>query len=121
MVAITNTTSLTFLKEEIDVTLNEAEKHLEAYVADNKLDDHINACVEGFHQLRGIFQVLELPAATLMSEEMELVAQATPGSTDIPRHCAALSQSIVLLGRYLEYVQLKNRPHPNERGFDPLR
>ena len=43
MVAITNTTSLTFLKEEIDNSLNEAEKHLEAYAANPTLDASINA------------------------------------------------------------------------------
>ncbi len=31
MVAITNTTSLTFLKESIDATLSEAEASLEAF------------------------------------------------------------------------------------------
>ena len=31
MVAITNTTSLTFLKEAIDTTLTEAENQLEAF------------------------------------------------------------------------------------------
>lgn len=112
MVAITNTTSLTFLKDEIDSSLGEAEKHLEAFVADPSLDAQINACVETFHQLRGIFQMLELPAATLMSEEMELVAQSAPASGNIPAYGAALSQAIVLLGRYLEYVQLKNRALP---------
>ena len=112
MVAITNTTSLTFLKEEIDNTLNEAEKHLEAYAANPSQDASINACVEAFHQLRGIFQVLELPAATLMAEEMELVAQSIPSSGNIPGFSAGLSQAIVLLGRYLEYVQLKNRALP---------
>lgn len=112
MVAITNTASLTFLKEEIDSTLHEAEKHLEAYAGDESLDEQLNLCVEAFHQLRGIFQVLELPAATLMAEEMELVAQSTGASGDAQRYARALSQSIVLLGRYLEYVQLKNRALP---------
>tara|TARA_R110002073_G_scaffold25832_1_gene85100 strand:- start:49576 stop:51270 length:1695 start_codon:yes stop_codon:yes gene_type:complete len=112
MVAITNTTSLTFLKEEIDSTLHEAEKHLEAYAADESLEDQLSLCVEAFHQLRGIFQVLELPAATLMAEEMELVAQSTSNSGDVQRYARALSQAIVLLGRYLEYVQLKNRALP---------
>src|SRR5690606_39363546 len=90
MVAITNTTSLTFLKEEIDNSLNEAEKHLEAYAANPSLDASINACVEAFHQLRGIFQMLELPAATLMAEEMELVAQSIPSSGRSEEHTSEL-------------------------------
>ena len=67
MVAITNTTSLTFLKEEIDITLNEAEKHLEAYVSDSHSQERLESCLTAFQQLRGIFQMLELPAATLLS------------------------------------------------------
>ncbi|PKM22158.1 MAG: hypothetical protein CVV10_05725 [Gammaproteobacteria bacterium HGW-Gammaproteobacteria-14] len=112
MVAITNSTSLTFLKEEIDSTLGEAERQLEAWVADPSRTSELSACGEAFHQLRGIFQVLELPAAALMSEEMELVVQRMLDGEHRALLGGALSQAILLLGRYLEYVQLKNHAMP---------
>lgn len=112
MVAITNTTSLTFLKDEIDSTLSETEKHLEAFVAGTEGVDRLKSCIEAFLQLRGIFQVLELPAAIMMAEEMASIAANIVESQPQPQHTEALGQAIVLLGRYLEYVQLKNRPLP---------
>jgi hypothetical protein len=112
MVAITNSTSLTFLKEEIDSTLGEAERQLEAWVTDPSRTSELNACGDAFHQLRGIFQVLELPAAALMAEEMELVVQRMLDGEHRALLGGALGQAILLLGRYLEYVQLKNRSMP---------
>jgi hypothetical protein len=113
MVAMTSSTSLTFLKEEIDNTLSEASRQLEAWVAEPAKAAELAACAESFHQLRGIFQMLELPAATLMAAEMEQMVQRLEedGAAAIPL-ASVLSQAIVLLGRYLEYVQLKNRTLP---------
>lgn len=111
MVAITNTTSLTFLKEAIDTTLSEAENRLEAFSDDNSLTEELDQCASAFQQLRGICQVLELPGAALMSEEMALAAQELKSSLSEKR-IQALSSSIVLLSRYLDYVQLKDRTLP---------
>ena len=54
MVAITNTTSLTFLKEAIDATLTEAETSLEAFSDDPSRQEELARCAEDFQQLRGI-------------------------------------------------------------------
>ena len=75
MVAMTNSTSLTFLKEEIDSTLAEAGRSLEAWAADSSRTQELDVCAESFHQLRGIFQLLELPAAALTATEMEQVVR----------------------------------------------
>ncbi|MCH8542802.1 MAG: hypothetical protein LAT61_04455 [Alcanivorax sp.] len=112
MVAITNTTSLTFLKDELDTTLGQAEAALEAFSEDQARVKDLTVCGEAFHQVRGICQMLELSAAALMAEEMELVAEDIPRSTRKTEQTAALSSAIVLLGRYLEYVQLKNQTLP---------
>jgi hypothetical protein len=124
MVAMTNSTSLTFIKEEIDSTLGEVGRHLEAWAAQPTHLQELDACAEAFHQLRGIFQVLELPAATLMATEMEQVARKLQeGGTTAAALGAALGQAVLLLGRYLEYVQLKNRPLPEVMvgGLNELR
>jgi hypothetical protein len=124
MGAMTNSTSLTFLKEEIDSTLGEAGRQLEAWVANPINTPDLEACAEAFQQLRGIFQVLELPAATLMASEMQQVCQRMrEGGSAALAMGAALGQAILLLGRYLEYVQLKNRPLPEVMvgGLNELR
>lgn len=111
MVAITNTTSLTFLKEAIDTTLTEAENQLEAFSDDHSRQDELQHCAQAFQQLRGICQVVELPAAALMSEEMALAARELQEKVSDAR-IQALSNAIVLLARYFDYVQLKNRTLP---------
>ncbi|MGJ3257158.1 MAG: hypothetical protein ACFE0K_12650 [Alcanivorax sp.] len=111
MVAITNTTSLTFLKEAIDATLTEAENSLEAFSDDPSRQEELARCAEDFQQLRGICQVVELPAAALMSEEMSLAARELREKQSDAR-VQALSNAIVLLTRYFDYVQLKNRTLP---------
>ena len=111
MVAITNTTSLTFLKEAIDTTLTEAENQLEAFSDDHSRQDELQHCAQAFQQLRGICQVVELPAAALMSEEMALAARELQDKVSDAR-IQALSNAIVLLTRYFDYVQLKNRTLP---------
>ncbi|MEQ3723620.1 hypothetical protein [Alcanivorax sp.] len=111
MVAITNTTSLTFLKEAIDTTLTEAENQLEAFSDDRSRQDELQHCAQAFQQLRGICQVVELPAAALMSEEMALAARELQDKVSDAR-IQALSNAIVLLTRYFDYVQLKNRTLP---------
>ncbi len=123
MVAITNTISLTFLKDEIDDTLNRAENSLEAFVDDPERRSDLEETVEAFHQVRGIFQMLELPAAALMAEEMELVARELLERGPSDAGTAALSNAIVLLARYVEYVQLRNATLPEllAGGINELR
>lgn len=111
MVAITNTTSLAFLKDAIDSTLGDAEAGLETFCEDSSQLGVLEHCAQCFHQLRGICQVLEFSAATLLSEEMELACQALKRQPEGPL-IQALSNAIVLLGRYFEYVQLKDRTLP---------
>ncbi len=111
MVAITNTTSLTFLKEALDATLTEAETQLETFSDDHSRQDELQHCAQAFQQLRGICQLVELPAAALMSEEMALAARELQEKCSDAR-IQALSHAIVLLTRYFDYVQLKNRTLP---------
>ena len=59
MVAMTSSTSLTFIKEEIDSTLVEVGRHLEAWAADASQTQELDACAEAFHQLRkGIAEMM---------------------------------------------------------------
>ena len=83
MVAITNTTSLTFLKESIDATLSEAEASLEAFAEERDEGTSLDRCGEAFHQLRGISQMLELSAATQLTVHSQVASKpsfsGTPG------------------------------------------
>lgn len=124
MVAMTNTTSLTLLKDEIDVSLTEAEKHLEAWAGNPEQGSgSLDACVETLRQLRGIFRLLDFPAALMLADDMAGVAALAREASDPARYVDALSQGILLLGRYLEYVQLRSRSQPEVlvAGINDLR
>ena len=112
MVAINNSTSLTFLKDELDSNLNGAERALEAWSEDHSRQEELTRCEVSFSQLRGIFQILELPAASMMAEEMATMVATLPSVENATPRTEALSQAILLLARYLEYVQLKNTVLP---------
>lgn len=115
MVAITNAVSLTFLKEELENTLNTAGGRLEAFLPETdpaKRAEIAAACLDIFHQVNGICRMLELPAAGMMVEEMELAVQDLGKSQDAEVLITALGNAIILLERYLEYIQIKNQEMP---------
>lgn len=123
MVAMTSSTSLTFLKDEIDSTLADVARLLESWASNPQNKVELENCAELIGQLHGIFQLLELPAATLMAAEMSASLEQMLEDSRSVAVGAALSQALVLLGRYLEYVQLKNRPMPEVMigGINELR
>lgn len=115
MVAITNAVSLTFLKDELENTLNTAAARLESFLQEteqDKRDESVSACLQIFHQVNGICHMLELPAAGMMAEEMELAVQDLGRSKSPETIISALSNAIILLERYLEYIQIKNQEMP---------
>jgi hypothetical protein len=113
MVAITNAVSLTFLKDELENTLNMAGTRLEQFPQpDANREDIISTCQQAFHQVHGICRMLDLPAASMLAEEMELMVQELKVDADSSVALSVLGNAIVLLERYLDYIQIKNRELP---------
>src|SRR5699024_6546224 len=111
MAAISNTTSLTLLIEEINATLQQGEALLEAYIVEPS-DKQVAQLVVLLQQVRGVCHMIELPAATFITTEMVAVSEQL-GSINKPERAAnALSRAIVLLRRYLEYVQQTDKSIP---------
>lgn len=122
MAAISNTTSLTLLIEEINVTLQQGEALLEAYLIEPN-DKQQQQFVELLQQVRGVCAMVELPAATFITTEMVAVATQLHSIKNRERAAGALSRAIVLLRRYLEYVQQTNKVIPEllVEGINELR
>ena len=113
MVAISSAVSLTLLRDELDSALNVAGSRLEMLIKqEGNADEHVALCIDTFHQVNGICKMLEIPAATLLTEEMEAVAHKLGATPDALPVITALGGAIVLLQHYFEYVQLKNREIP---------
>lgn len=114
MVAIRRATSLNLVKDELDATLKQAEAGLEAFVDNAANTTALDTCIESFHQVWGVLWVLQLPGAIDLAKELEGTALQVKeaGSAAPEGQIAALGNGILVMGRYLEYLQIKSRNLP---------
>ena len=69
-------TTLTWVKDEIQESLNQTHQALEAYIEDTSDTTQIRFCATYLHQIYGTLQMVEIYGAALLAEEMEKVANA---------------------------------------------
>lgn len=114
MVAIQRASSLNLVKDELDATLKQAEASLEAFIDEPGATSRIDECIDCFHQVWGVLKVLEVPGAGELAQELEQVARHLRASGEQARdgEMAALGNGILVLGRYLEYLQIRSRHLP---------
>src|SRR4249919_1290733 len=107
-----DTTTLGWIKPEIDETLRQARGEIEAF-AENPADTTLmRACASFLHQVHGTLRMVELYAPAMVAEEMErlahalVVPQGAKGAVaDRDEACGALMRGVVLLPDYLERLQ----------------
>ncbi len=66
MVAVSNTTSLSLVKDELDATLGQVEVYIQTYIEDRDNPQHVEKSIELLDQLRGVFKLIEMPAPQLL-------------------------------------------------------
>jgi len=69
-------TTLTWVKDEIQESLNQTHQALEAFIEDTSDTTQIRFCATYLHQIYGTLQMVEIYGAALLAEEMEKVAHA---------------------------------------------
>jgi len=109
-----DTTTLGWIKPELDETLRLAQQEIEAY-AENPADaSRMRLCAEQLHQVHGTLRMVELYAPAMVAEEMERLALALQQGKVADRDdaCAALMRGVVLLPDYLERLQGGHRDIP---------
>lgn len=106
--------ALSWVKKELDETLSQARKALEAYSEDASDDTQLRFCTTYLHQVYGTLQVLELYGAALLAEEMENVSQRLLDGQIGDRDDAfeVLMRAIVQLPDYLERLQAGQKDIP---------
>ncbi len=99
--------TLSWVKQEIDETLDQARHALEDYVENPDDATQLRFCSTYIHQVYGTLQMVELYGAALFSEEMEQLAQALSDDTVAHKDEAyeVLMRAILQLPEYLERVQ----------------
>lgn len=105
------------IKGELEATIQQAQSSLEGY-SENASDLSLLSQVQDYiRQLRGIFQMLEEPAAIFVCDEMNAGLMALTPDTDskaMPNRgiLESISQGLGILSRYLELISLKNKAVP---------
>jgi len=99
--------ALDWLKRELDETLKAARLALEAYAESKGDETRMRACLTHLHQVHGTLLMLELTGVTVLSDEMEQLAQALLlGKVREPVAAQqALMQAILQLPAFLEEIQ----------------
>ena len=104
-----DTTTLGWIKPELDETLRQARHEIEAYAETPADTGRMRACAAFLHQVHGTLRMVELYAPAMVAEEMERLARALHDGvaevTDRDDACAVLMRGVVLLPDYLERLQ----------------
>ncbi|NNA74283.1 response regulator [Pseudomonas lactis] len=104
--------ALEWVKGDIAETLKQARSALDAYV-ETQVDDALNECLAGIHQVHGALQMVEFYGAALLAEEIEELALALQAG-----HVGQRDESIRLLQQALGQLPLYlDRVHSARRDL----
>lgn len=100
-------TTLTWVKDEIQESLNQTQQALEFFVEDPSDTTQIRFCATYLHQVYGTLQMVEIYGAALLAEEMEQVANALLNDQIGQKEDAyeVLMRAIIQLPSYLESLE----------------
>ncbi len=109
-----NYAALEWVIGEIEDTLAEARKALEAFVEDPNDVSQVGFCLTHIHQVYGSLRMIEFYGAAMIAEEMESLAQALINQTvqKIDDALDVLMRGILQLPLYLEQVKTARTDYP---------
>ncbi len=106
--------SLNLVKAEVDGSLVQVQSHLESYVEEGRSED-LDAAYHGLTLVWGALHLAGLQVADTLLMHMRALVRALPEHSDeIERNAdlTALGYAIMVLSRYIEYVQIKHVAWP---------
>ena len=106
--------TLNWVKSEIDETMEQARASLESFIEDQQDKSQILFCINYLHQVYGTLQMVELYGASLLAEELELLAKAIHGNKVKNQDEAfeVLIRGSLQLPDYLEKLQAGQKDTP---------
>lgn len=114
MINIQNTALLSLVKDELENTIHELESHLEAFADERENRSNLQFCVDTYHQMNGVFQLVGLPGAAMLAGELEEAGKYIPfkSSQALDDDLTLLGNATTILARYLSYVHITQTPLP---------
>ncbi|MGQ7957741.1 ferrous iron transporter B [Pseudomonas sp. SP16.1] len=111
---VSGATSLNLVRDELFVTMEEAEQSLEHFIAERHNGSLLQQAVESLQQVRGTLNLVELAGAELLAQEVLDQATDIPAGAGEERdvQLAALSNALHVLRRYLESVDAHRQEMP---------
>lgn len=105
---------LNIVKAEIDQNLSQCEVLLESFDENRSDTSKLSQCIENFAQLEGVFQMINLSGASLLATAMAKTCTRALEQKGEERDLilSKITSAIVILVRYLEYVQLTQSDLP---------
>ena len=106
--------TLNWVKSEIDETMKQARTSLEYYIEDQDDESQLLFCINYLHQVYGTLQMVELYGASLLAEELELLANAIHDNKVKNKNEAfeVLIRGCMQLPDYLEKLQSGQKDTP---------
>lgn len=106
--------ALHIVKSEIDASLSQVQNALSAYVDDSNNTFGLSDAAESMSQVHGVLRLLEINGAIeladVTSQLMNLIIANLPHTND--QQLGAISEGLMLLSRYLEFVVLRENLLP---------
>ena len=109
-----DTTTLGWIKPELDETMRHAREAIEAFAESPGDASRMKECAAHLHQVHGTLRMVELYAPAMVAEEMERLSLALMRGdvADRDEACAVLMRGAVQLPDYLERLQGGHRDIP---------
>lgn len=106
--------TLSWVKSEIDQTMDNARKALEAYVETPEDESHLRFCLNYLHQVYGTLQMVELYGAGMLAQELEALTNALIDKKVKNREDAfeVMMRGMMQLPDYLEKLQQGQPDYP---------
>ncbi|MGB0494889.1 MAG: Hpt domain-containing protein, partial [Kangiellaceae bacterium] len=116
--------ALSWVRKEINHSLNQAKKGLESFVDDNQDETQIQFCINCLHQVHGTLQMLGFEGAANLAKEMESVAEniskfssksSDPNATTLrstENAYEVLMKALVQMPGYLERIEAGQKDIP---------
>lgn len=101
--------ALNLIKSEIDVSLAQIEGALSTFVEDNSNNGPLAESIEAMEQVYGALRLIDIHGASELAEVLfALLRQVNDFQEKTPdAYYSALGNGMMVLARYLEYVQIK--------------